>query len=101
MAEGTVGTSESPGLGLMLCHKSPSQTERVIPGEERSPLSGTLDEPALCAGFVKVVGYDSIGLRLYRRRTGIDPTAECGSGGLDLYGSLDEMLDAVREANGG
>jgi hypothetical protein len=99
MIGSVVGNAENPGIGVMLCHKSPSREVEGLDPSERSPLSGTLQEPALCAGFVAVMGFDSIGLRLYSLRTKTDPTEIVSSGGLDLYESLDEMMIAVATAN--
>lgn len=89
-------------FGLMLCHKSTlpgDGTCSPVPPANRSPLSGTLDEPALCAGFVSVMGMDAIGLRMYALQHGFDSLNGISKGGLDLYQDLEHMLGAVAEAN--
>lgn len=65
------------GLKVMQCHKSPDS------------------RPSACAGFLSVVGYESIGVRLAVMR-GIVSADEVGIPMPGLYGSMREML---READ--
>lgn len=65
------------GLKVMQCHKSSDA------------------KPRPCAGFLSVVGYDSIGIRL-AAMTGIIRHGDVGRKIRGLYGSLREML---READ--
>lgn len=78
--------------GVMLCHKSPSNRSEPLPKEDRSPLSGTLPERALCAGYVLVDRFRSFGLRLWALRNGMDPTKACSSEGVELHESWDAVL---------
>lgn len=78
--------------GVMLCHKSPSNRSEPLPKEDRSPLSGTLPERALCAGYVLVDRFRSLGLRLWALRNGMDPTKACSSEGVELHESWDAVL---------
>ena len=61
------------GMQVMQCHKS------------------TDAKPRPCAGFLSVVGYESIGVRLAALSGVIDP-ADVGRPIMGLYGSLREML---------
>ncbi len=70
-------TCQDDGMALMACHKSRENAERT------------------CAGFVIVLGYDSIGVRLATMRGTIDPKEHTAKG-LELY----ESFDAVLAANG-
>jgi hypothetical protein len=65
------------GMKVMQCHKS------------------TDEQPKACAGFLSVVGYESIGVRLAVMR-GIVRAEDVGRRRRGLYGSLAEML---READ--
>ena len=63
------------GLTTMLCHKS------------------TKAKPIICAGWAAVEGYDAIGLRLATIQGKYDP-AGLNVKGLDLFGSMREMIEA-------
>lgn len=65
------------GLQVMQCHAS------------------TDESPAACAGFLSVVGYESVGVR-YAVSTGVLDDSDVGRPIAGLYGSVREML---REAN--
>ena len=81
---------ELKGLNSMLCHKSPGGGP--IPPELRSPLSGTLEEPTICAGWVLVEGDAAMGVRLHYMWHREDLIELVDAASLDLYDSVDEML---------
>ena len=78
---------EPPGRGRDALPQEP-----LDPKEDRSPLSGTLDRPSLCAGYVLVDRFRSLGLRVWALRNNMDPTKACSSEGVDLHDSWESVL---------
>jgi hypothetical protein len=71
---------QDDGLGLMACHKA-------------SLVAAPADKP-ICQGWVRVMGYKSIGVRIAMVRGRVTDREIKDRKGLRLYGSFEEMLRA-------
>jgi hypothetical protein len=71
---GRAGAEAPLGAPMFACHKSPEGGERA------------------CAGWLAVVGYEHLGVRVALARGRLDPAAmQPGDGWPDLFGDYDEM----------
>lgn len=77
LAAGLAESCRDDGFAVMACHKSREDAE--VP----------------CAGFLAVVGYDSIGARIHALRKGdVVAVARAGAAGIDLHPDFEAMLAA-------
>jgi len=72
---------QDDGARIMLCHKAGN-----LPEDEAREI--------VCHGWVRVVGYDAIGVRLAVMRGQVSPDEVLAKDGVELYDSFEEMMEA-------